>query len=197
MLVTLEGIVTFVAVFTAGPVSVAVPAPASKADSARSAGNSPALAESALVAPAPTPAAAARGVPLRDVPDVASGFGGVFTANVVISKPHGDFSIYGLSGTGGTAAVSWPFDFHVDGAYYSNVCEVVVYGGWFTPPATGTYALQVGGDDYVELSIGGLTASASYPNDTPGQVVSGVLVGGVSYPVSMRMSSIAGPAGVS
>ena len=174
-----------------------VPSPASKADSARSAGKSPAPAESVLVAPAPAPAAAARGVPLRDVPDGASGFGGVFTANVVISKPHGDFSIYGLSGGGGTTTVSWPFDFHVDGTYYSNVCEVVVKGGWFTPPATGTYALQVAGDDYVELSIGDLTASASYPNDTPGQVVSGVLVGGISYPVSMKMSSIGGPAGVS
>ena len=174
-----------------------VPSPASKADSARSAGKSPAPTESVLVAPAPAPAAAARGVPLRDVPDGASGFGGVFTANVVISKPHGDFSIYGLSGGGGTTTVSWPFDFYTDGTYYSNVCEVVVDGGWFTPPATGTYALQVAGDDYVELSIGDLTASASYPNDTPGQVVSGVLVGGISYPVSMKMSSIGGPAGVS
>ncbi len=166
---------------------------------ARSDGKSPAPA---VPTPAPTVPvlasdAAVRGVPLRDAPDIESGFGGDFTAKVRISEPDGDFSIYGLSGTGGTTTLSWPFDFSASGPYYSNVCAVVVDGGWFKPPVTGMYSLQVEGDDEVVLSIGNLTATALFPDSSPGPVVSNVLVAGVSYPVSMSASSVGGPANMS
>ena len=121
------------------------------------------------------------------------GLEGTFIVSVSISEPTDGFSILGMSAPGGITTSDTIPEFSAGGPVYSNVCSVTATGGYFVPRKSGVYSFQVDGDDFVQLSVGNVTAMASWPG-TPGVVASGLFSVGARYPVSMSHYSVGGPA---
>ena len=120
---------------------------------------------------------------------------GEFAVTVSITEPFGDFSILGLSEPGGTMTTSSIPEFEASGPGHSNVCEVVASGGRFIPKKSGLYAFQISADDHAELMVGDMVASAEWLNGSgDGEIAYGRFKANVSYPISLNVSSVGGPA---
>lgn len=120
---------------------------------------------------------------------------GEFTVTVSITKPFGDFSILGLSKPGGTTTTSSIPEFEASGPGHSNACEVVASGGRFIPKKSGLYAFQISADDHAKLMVGDMVASAEWLNGSgDGEIAYGRFKANVTYPISLNVSSVGGPA---
>ncbi|MBQ8124537.1 MAG: RHS repeat protein [Kiritimatiellae bacterium] len=134
-----------------------------------------------------------RGADEEDEPEYP-GLGGEFTVKVSIGPSTEGFTLFGFEEPGGTTNMTSIPVFSISSPGQTNACGVSASGGWFMPDRTGYYSFQVEGDDEVSLSVGQLTASSSWPSNTPGEKVTGLFSAGVRYPVSFDVSSVGGPA---
>ena len=117
--------------------------------------------------------------------------GAVFDARVSIAEPYPPgFSVYGVAAPGGMARTA---DMACSGGspVFSNAISVAASGPCLNVASPGYFILEVSADDNATVSVGTLSASASWPSASS-VAVTGILERG-SHPVSISWDSIGGP----